>query len=462
MTLKPNILFILTDDQRFDMLGRLGQAPVQTPNLDRLAASGTRFTHAFIPGGTCGAVCMPSRAMIHSGRSLFRIQGCGEAVPAEHALLGETLRTAGYDTYGIGKWHNGPTAYARSFTDGAEIFFGGMADHWNVPACRFDPTGRYDTAQPLIRDPYLTRTVTCQVCDHVTPGAHSTDLFAGAAVDFLKQRTAQDPFFLYVAFMAPHDPRSMPERFMQQYDPQTIGLPPNFRAEHAIDTGALRIRDEQLAASPRQPDEIRRHLHEYYAMITHLDEGIGHILDALRDSGRWDHTVIVVASDNGLAVGQHGLMGKQSVYEHSVRVPLILAGPGVPAGQDREAPVYLSDLFPTLAEMAGVPVPASVEGHSLVPCLSDPLHRVHEALYLAYADSIRGVRKDDWKLIEYAAGDTQLFDLANDPYEQHSVADRPDQQTRVADLRRDLIRLRDAGDDRSHPAGAAFWSRRSI
>ena len=460
--MKPNILFILTDDQRFDMLGRLGQAPVQTPNLDRLAASGTRFTHAFIPGGTCGAVCMPSRAMIHSGRSLFRIQGCGETVPAGHALLGETLRTAGYGTYGIGKWHNGPTAYARSFTGGAEIFFGGMADHWNVPACRFDPTGRYDVSRPVIHDPCLTNTVSHQVCDHVTPGAHSTDLFAGAAVDFLTRRTLPNPFFLYVAFMAPHDPRSMPERFMQQYDPQTIGLPPNFRAEHAIDTGALRIRDEQLAASPRQPDEIRRHLHEYYAMITHLDEGIGHILDALRDSGRWDHTVIVVASDNGLAVGQHGLMGKQSVYEHSVRVPLILAGPGVPAGQDREAPVYLSDLFPTLAEMAGVPVPASVEGHSLVPCLSDPLHRVHEALYLAYADSIRGVRKDGWKLIEYAAGDTQLFDLANDPYEQHSLADRPDQQTRVAALRREMIRLRDAGNDRSHPTGAAFWKRRSF
>ena len=224
----------------------------------------------------------------------------------------------------------------------------------------------------------------------------------------------------------------------------------------------LDIRDEQLEKWPRTPEAIRRHLAEYYAMITHADANMGRVLDVLRAKGQLDNTVIVFSGDNGLALGQHGLMGKQSVYEHSVRVPLILAGPGVPAGQDREAPVYLSDLFSTLAEMAGVPVPASVEGHSLVPCLSDPLHRVHEALYLAYADSIRGVRKDDWKLIEYAAGDTQLFDLANDPYEQHSVADRPDQQTRVAALRREMIRLRDAGNDRSHPTGAAFWKRRSF
>ena len=143
MPSKPNIVFFFTDDQRFNTIHALGNDEIITPNIDRLVANGVAFTHAHIPCGTSGAVCMPSRAMLNTGRSLFHIEGAGQSIPDDHTTIGEALQGAGYRTFGTGKWHNGARAYARSFTDGDEIFFGGMADHWNVPAFHYDPTGQY-------------------------------------------------------------------------------------------------------------------------------------------------------------------------------------------------------------------------------------------------------------------------------------------------------------------------------
>ncbi|MFW5893602.1 MAG: sulfatase-like hydrolase/transferase [Verrucomicrobiota bacterium] len=157
MTQAKNILFLFTDDQRFDTIAALGNPAIHTPNLDRLVARGTAFTRAHIPGGTSSAVCMPSRAMLHTGRNLFDLLGQGETIPADHTLLGEALQQAGYTTFGTGKWHNGPESFARSFNDGAEIFFGGMDDHWNVPACDYDPSGRYDNRRPFILDSAVKR-----------------------------------------------------------------------------------------------------------------------------------------------------------------------------------------------------------------------------------------------------------------------------------------------------------------
>ena len=151
---------------------------------------------------------------------------------------------------------------------------------------------------------------------------------------------------MYVSLMAPHDPRTMPKEFLEMYDPEEIKLPENFLTEHPIDTGALRVRDELLAAFPREPNEIKRHIAEYYAMISHLDHAFGRLLTALQEQGKLDNTIIVFAGDNGLALGQHGLMGKQNLYDHSVRVPLIFAGPGIPEGEQRNSPVYLLDIFP--------------------------------------------------------------------------------------------------------------------
>lgn len=460
MNRPPNLLFFFTDDQRFDTIHALGNDQIHTPNLDRLVASGTAFTRAHIPGGTCGAVCMPSRAMLHTGRGLFHLDREGQAIPQAHTTLGECFQQAGYATFGVGKWHNGKAAYARSFTSGDEIFFGGMEDHWNVPVHRFDPSGRYDATCPVVRDPWSSNAVTLRDCDHIVAGKHSTDLFTDAAVRFIREQGTAGPFLTYVSFMAPHDPRTMPERFLKLYDPETVRLPENFLPEHPMDTGALRIRDELLAAFPRNPAEIRRHIAEYYAMISHLDEALGQIVRALQEAGVFNNTIIVVAGDNGLALGQHGLMGKQNLYDHSVRVPLILAGPGIPKGVKRESLVYLFDLFPTLCDLTGMDIPASVEGRSLKPCLHDAGVSVREELYLAYADSLRGATDGSFKLIEYASGNSQLFDLQRDPLERYNLARKETSRGVLLAFRQKLVHLAEAWDDERHPTGQAFWTKR--
>ncbi|MCF7853519.1 MAG: sulfatase-like hydrolase/transferase [Candidatus Pacebacteria bacterium] len=458
----PNILFFFTDDQRFDTIHALGNEAISTPNIDRLVAEGTTFTHAHIPCGTSGAVCMPSRAMLHSGRSLFHLEAEGQSIPRDHATMGETFQKNGYRTFGTGKWHNGKEAYARSFTDGAEIYFGGMFDHWNVPAYNFDPSGKYDAVLPKCNDPFNSNEVTYRPCDHVHAGKHSTELFADATIDFLNTCEQDTPFLAYVSFMAPHDPRTMPKKYHDMYDPETIELPPNFCGGHPFDTGALRIRDERLAEFPRSPNEVRTHIAEYYAMITHVDAEIGRVLEHLDASGQRDNTIIVLAGDNGLAVGQHGLMGKQNCYEHSVRVPLLFSGPGIPQNQKCPAYVYLFDLFRTLCELADVPVPDSVEGKSLVPALKQPDAVIRDRLYFAYTEHQRAIKKGSLKLIEYATGDqrnTQLFDVDKDPWELTNLAGKREHREDVDLLREELVQLRDAWDDPSHPMGQTFWNR---
>ncbi len=266
---------------------------------------------------------------------------------------------------------------------------------------------------------------------------------------------------MYVSLMAPHDPRTMPEQFLKMYDPEKIPLPGNFLPEHPIDTGALKIRDEMLAASPREPNEIRRHIAEYYAMISHLDHAFGRLTTALRETGDLNNTIIVFAGDNGLAVGQHGLMGKQNLYDHSVRVPLVFAGPGIPEGRQSDGLAYLLDIFPTLCDLTNIDVPESVEGKSLASCWNEDNASVRSLLYLAYADSIRGVSNGQHKLIEYACGDTQLFDLSRDPMERENIANRDSCSDMLLQMRQGLLRLSDEWGDESHAMGRTFWSMRA-
>lgn len=457
---KPNILFLFTDDQRFDTIAALGNPHIKTPVMDALVARGTTFTHACIPGGTCGAVCMPSRAMLHSGRHLHHLENSGTKIPAEHALLGETLRQEGYHTFGMGKWHNGVNAFQRSFSDGAEIFFGGMADHWNVPAFHYDPTGMYDATMAYCPDPFLSRKLEWRGGDHIHAGRHSTDIFGNTAIDFIDSYDRDEPFFAYVSFMAPHDPRTMPEPFASMYDPKDISLPENFLGGHPFPTGALTIRDEMLAAFPRNPDEIRTHIAEYYGMISHLDHVMGQILSALDRKGIAEDTIIILAGDNGLAVGQHGLMGKQSAYDHSVRVPLIFAGPGIPENTRTGAFAYLMDIFPTLCDVLQVPCPETVDGMSLLPAMKNPELPLRDAVYLNYETTIRAVRTSTHKLVEYFAEgqrNTQLFDLVADPLERVNLAGMDAHADLVATLRGEMLRLRDAWEDATSPTGSKFW-----
>lgn len=405
-TKRPNVLFLFSDDQRYDTIRALGNEVIQTPNLDRLVAAGTAFTNPYIMGGTGGAICVCTRAMVMTGRTIWRAPNDCAGFP----LWPEVFQKAGYATFGIGKWHNGPASYARCFGGGGTIFFGGMSNHLKVPVHDFDPAGKYPkgAAHP--------------------GGKFSSELFSDTAVRFLREYKDSKPFFLYVAYTAPHDPRMPPEKFAALYPPEKMPLPKNFSPEHPFDNGELKVRDENLAPHPRTPDAVRKHLAEYYGMISDLDGQIGRVLAALEESGHARDTLVIFAGDNGLAVGQHGLFGKQSVYEHSIRVPLILRGPGVPAGERREAFAYVLDLFPTVCEMAGVPAPDTVEGKSLVPVLKDKSKRVRDTIFAAYRDFQRSVRDERYKLIKYfvkAERRTQLFDLVEDPWEMKDLSADP-------------------------------------
>lgn len=459
---KPNILFLLTDDQRFDTIHALGNEQIITPNLDFLVKTGVYFNNAYIMGGSCGAVCMPSRAMMLTGRGLYQIEREGQSIPKDHKILPEYFKELGYRAFGTGKWHNGVPSYGRSFSDGAEIFFGGMDDHWNVPACDFNPTGNYPAPQerPVPWIPGKT-TIDQRRFDHIQVGVHSTDIFADAAIDFLHSLDGEQTFFAYVSFMAPHDPRTMPQEYREMYDPDDISLPPNFHPRHPFDNGALETRDEQLEAWPRAEAKIREHIADYYAMITHLDAAIGRILQALDDTGKRENTIIVLTGDNGLALGQHGLMGKQNNYEHSLHVPLILNGPGVPPGVRNEALCYLIDIFPTLCELSQVEVPPSVLGQSLLPAFEPGTAPQHRAvLHFAYLDKMRSVRDQRYKLIEYSVNGertTQLFDLSIDPYETTNLITLPAYRGDYERLKIELRKWRTELND-NFEQGNNFWT----
>lgn len=467
MQKKPNILFIVTDDQRWDTIHALGNEEIITPNLDKLVQRGTSFVRAHIAGGTCGAVCMPSRAMVLSGRNPFHLEELGGNIPSEHKTLAETFKNNGYETIGLGKWHNGCPAYARSFTQGAKIFFGGMWDHWNVPTCRYDPTGKYDNVINFVVDFYNDNHPQSQHCDEFDPGKHSSTLLTDAAINLLQENVGKEkPFFMYLAYLAPHDPRTMPDEFRQMYDAENITLPPNF--QEIIDTNypLMVHRDEHLASYPREKEEIRHHIAEYFAMITHLDYEIGRLLDALEKSGEAENTIIVFTGDNGLAVGQHGWLGKEDIYEHGVRIPLILAGPGIAQNVKNDAYVYLYDIFPTLCEKTGIDIPDSVDGKSFAHLL-DGQHgdSFRDELYLIFDQFVRGIKDNEFKLIEYRNGDSEedkwtfLYNIKNDPWETENLADREEYQNKVSEMREKILRHRDEWEEQSHPWGTDFWPR---
>lgn len=457
---QPNVILFLADDQRFDTIHALGNPMIKTPNLDKLVANGVAFTHAHIPSGTSGAVCMPSRAMLHTGRTLFHLQGNGEGIPTDHITLGETFKNAGYNTFGTGKWHNGTESYARSFTAGDEIFFGGMWDHWNVPACHYDPTGKYENITPATINPFSSNHTIQIPCDHLHLGKHSSELFCDVAVDYLENYNSEQPFFMYISFMAPHDPRTMPAEFKNMYNPEDIPLPESFMEEHPFEFGERRCRDEVLASYPRKKDEVKKHIAEYYGMISHLDSEMGKVLKTLEETGQYENTIIVFAGDNGLGLGQHGLMGKQNLYEHSIRVPLIFSGKNIPKNVKTNKYAYLLDIYPTLCEMIDIQTPDSVEGKSLVPVINEN-QSVRDELYLAYVDRIRGIKNSRYKLIEYRTDTihkTQLFDLEKDPKELKDLSKDPNYKAILEDLSNKLHTHRYEWEDTSHTLSTRYWN----
>jgi arylsulfatase A-like enzyme len=195
----------------------------------------------------------------------------------------------------------------------------------------------------------------------------------------------------------------------------------------------MTIRDEALAPWPRTPEDTKQQLADYYACVTGLDHHIGRVFAELRARGEWDNTIIIFTGDNGLSLGEHGLFGKQNLYEFGgMHVPCVIAGPGIPRGRS-DALVYLMDLFPTFCDFAGAKIPDGVESHSLAPIIYGRAQKVRDVLYTGYQAGQRAIRDDRWKLIRYPLVDrTQLFDLAADPLELKNLAADSAHAPRVA------------------------------
>ncbi|VGO18831.1 sulfatase-like hydrolase/transferase [Pontiella sulfatireligans] len=436
---RPNVIVILADDMRYDGVAANGNAQVKTPNLNRLAERGSVFDHAYLQGANTGATCVASRAQLLCGRGVFRIEGGkGSTFAPSHKTIAQAFSSGGYFTFITGKSHNQPESAMRGFQGGARLY--GLSkgayyvtnkderrSHFGLSYQDYREDGQYDE-----KHLYLVG-LKGEKCSNPSEiknheGLHSSDVIGQAAVDFIQSYDRSDPFFLYLPFHAPHDPRQAPAEYLDLYPPESIALPSNFLPKHPFDFGELKTRDEKLAPYPRTKEDTQKQLSEYYAIITHMDAAIGRVFAALKERGLVDNTIVVFTSDSGLAVGSHGLFGKQNLYDDGgTHVPMIMAGPGVPSGKRTDSLMYTYDLYPTLCDLTGVSIPDSVTGVSQKMAIEGNVKEsVRDDLYFGFKGTVRAVCNERFKLIEYAYKGkrlTQLFDLENDPDECTNLAD---------------------------------------
>jgi arylsulfatase A-like enzyme len=415
---KPNVLFLYSDDQSFETIRALGHTDIDTPNLDRLVARGTTFTHAYNMGSWHGAICVASRTMLLTGKTVWRAKAAeknlGDDVAAKR-FWPQRMAAQGYETYFSGKWHIS-TEVAQAFDQVINIRQGmprDVKEGYNRPL-----PGKPDPWSPS--DPKFG--------GFWQGGKHWSEVLGDDSIGFLEQAAKSDkPFFMYLAFNAPHDPRQSPKEYVDRYPLDRIKVPQNFLPEYPQkeEMGAGKgLRDEKLAPFPRDENAIKVNRQEYYAIITHMDAQIGRILDALEKSGKADNTWIFFTSDHGLACGHHGLMGKQNMYDHSLRVPFLVTGPGVKAGAKIDAPIHLQDAMATALDLAGADS-EGIEFQSVRPLLAGETGGL-DAVYAAYMDTQRAVIHDGWKLILYPeAKVAKLFHLAEDPQEMKDLAADP-------------------------------------
>jgi arylsulfatase A-like enzyme len=406
---RPNVVFLFADDMRPDAIAALGHPVVKTPTLDGLVERGFTFRNAYCMGSTVGAVCYPSRHMLLSGRSLYHYDP--KHIPD---TWGDVFRKAGYLTWHLGKKGNTAQEYHKAFEFNAYL------------------------------DDNKERT-----------SGHHGRTAANRAIEFLKTGWGRDrPLFMYLAFEGPHDPRVAASEWMSLYNETDIPLPANYKPFHPIDNGWMAGRDEKLAPWPRTEAEVRKQLHDYYGCITSIDHNCGRILEALKELGELDNTIVIFSSDHGLAMGSHGLFGKQSLYEHSMRSPLLFAGPGVPHGAS-DAFTYLFDIYPTTCDLAGVSIPQAVEGRSQAPVIRGEQPSVRDTIFLSFEQGQRAVRKGDWKLYRFPLVNySLLFNLREDPNELTNLAEVPSQADRVKEMMTLLEEQQNLYDD-PHPHTSA-------
>lgn len=418
---KPNIVFIFTDDQQWNTIGSVNNPEVRTPNIDRLAEGAFSFSNAYCFGGNTAAVCIPSRNMVMSGKNFFRFEEDIRNIKAQGGKgrrkhftnpgwinLPKSMKQAGYETFYREKSGSGNNPVVRSHFDN-------FADIHQVNALK---TGR--PAQKIVDE----------------------------ALQFVQaDRDSSKPFFMYLGIPAPHDPRWALKEFRDLYNEAELTVPENYLSQHPWNIGSNTVRDECLNKWPRSKADIQRHLKDYYATISAMDHDLGRLIDAIENSELAENTLFVFSSDQGLAMGQHGLLGKQNLYEGTMKVPFLLKGAGVPQGES-DAFIYLYDLYPTLCELAGIPVPEGLDGRSFKKVLTGEDYSERKQLMMAYTDTQRSIRDERYKLIRYPRiNKIELFDLQADPNEVHNLVDAPEHQERIQQMLADLeTKAKAAGD----------------
>lgn len=458
---QPNFVFVFADDMTFTALNALGNTEIITPNLDRLVNNGTTFTHAYNMGAWNGAVCAASRAMIISGRSVWDVnkyrQGWLENKNFDNTW-GKLMEKAGYETYMTGKWHVDAPADSV-FQNVAHVRPGMPRDSWShkntIPHINsMIKSGASEQELLAIgyNRPLNEKDTLWNATDHKfggfwQGGKHWSEVVKDDALGFIKKAaSSKHPFFMYLAFNAPHDPRQAPQEFLDLYDIENISVPesfiPMYPFKDSIGNGKS-LRDEALAPFPRTEFAVKTHIKEYYALITHLDEQIGQIIKGLENSGKIDNTYIVFTADHGLAIGKHGLLGKQTQFDHSIRAPFMIVGPNIPKGKKIDADIYLQDVMPTSLELAGIKKPDHVFFNSLMSLIDGSRTESHyDAIYNGYINYQRMIRKDGFKLIVYPKiNKLLLFDMENDPEEMTDLSELPEHQDRLKTMSKELLEL---------------------
>lgn len=413
---RPNLLVLVADDLRPDGIAALGNPLVETPHLDALAARSLVFTRAF-----CSyPVCVVSRTEMMTGRHHWEHRRDGGPFREGQTTWPQAFRDAGYETWQVGKWHVSGRPSQRGYTDVAGLFAGGGGKFWKEG--RTDRRGVPVTGYTgWIFQSEDGKTLFPDWGVGLTPGID--ERFAEAALSLIR-RDGEKPWFCHVNFTAPHDPLLPTEAGIARLREVPIATPPDFLPTHPFDHGNLDGRDERLLPQPRTEESVRELRRDYFAVIEDLDRAVGTLLAGLEASGEAENTFIVFTSDHGLAAGSHGLAGKQNQYDHTLRVPLFIAGPGIPPGRTA-AMVYLRELFPTTCDLAAIAVPGSVTGRSFAEVLKGESEGHHDAVFGTFTDTQRSMQTDDgWKVVFYPKADRwQLFDLKSDPLELRNLAD---------------------------------------
>lgn len=427
---KPNIVFIFADDMNYNCMSNLGDDIIYTPNLDQLRESGMHFTHAFNQGGWRSAISAASRAMLNTGKYLWKAKktvtdkGFKEQCQKQPTLWSQYMSKEGYKTYMTGKWH--VATLASDVFDEANHVRGAMPKQTpeGYGYSEKNPKGRkFIKGQEDAWKPYDKK-----FGGFWEGGKHWSEIVRDDALSYIEKASKEDkPFFMYLAFNAAHDPRQSPKRCIDMYPVDKVTVPKNFQPQYPYiyDIGCgPRLHDEKLAPLPRTEYAVQVNRQEYYAIISHMDEQIGRIIDALKRSGKYNNTYIIFTADHGMCMGEHGLLGKQNMYDAALRVPMIICGPGIKKGTCNDL-VYLQDAMATALDIADSPHIQDVDYQSLLNLAKGEKDREtsNKYLYGAYIDLQRMIRSDRFKMIMYPKNNkVRLYDLKNDPLEMHDLA----------------------------------------